>query len=75
MARNFEQACKQAAKQDNGIISKEEEKTLKKVHIITARFIKDLDKLSNKDYIAEAQRACEEVTPKRKQDEKPPWEE
>lgn len=45
MARNFEQACQQAAKQDDGAISKEEEKTLKKVHTITQRFINDLDKL------------------------------
>ena len=46
MARNFEQACQQAAKQDDGKISKEEEKLLKKVHAATARFISDLDKLS-----------------------------
>lgn len=46
MARNFEQACQQAAIQDDGTISKEEEKTLKKVHAITARFISDLEKLS-----------------------------
>ena len=46
MARNFEQACQQAAKQDDGKISKEEKRTLKKVQAITARFIKDLDKLS-----------------------------
>lgn len=45
MARNFEQACQQAAKQDDGKISKEEEKTLKKVHAITQRFINSLDKL------------------------------
>ena len=46
MAKNFEQACQQAAKQDDGKISKEEKKTLKKVHSITARFISDLDKLT-----------------------------
>ena len=46
MAKNYEQACQQAARQDDGKISKEEEKTLKKVHAITARFISDLDKLS-----------------------------
>lgn len=46
MARNFEQACEQAARQDDGKISKDEEKTLKKVHAITARFINDLNKLS-----------------------------
>ena len=46
MARNFEQACQQAAKQDDGKISKDEEKALKKIQAITARFIKDLDKLS-----------------------------
>lgn len=45
MARNFEQACQQAAKQDDGKVSKEEEKTLKKMHAITQRFINDLDKL------------------------------
>lgn len=46
MARNFEQACEQAAKQDDGKISKDEEKTLKKIHAITAQFINDLNKLS-----------------------------
>lgn len=46
MARNFEQACQQAAKQDDGKISKDEEKTLKKVSAITARFIGDLNKLT-----------------------------
>ena len=45
MARNFEQACQQAAKQDDKL-SKDEKRTLKKVHAITARFISDLDKLS-----------------------------
>lgn len=46
MARNFEQACQQAAKQDDGKISKEEEKILRKIQTITARFVNDLDKLS-----------------------------
>ena len=46
MARNFETACQQAAKQDDEKISKEEEKLLKKIHAITVRFINDLDKLS-----------------------------
>lgn len=46
MAKNFEQACQQAAKQDDGKISKDEEKTLRKIHAITARFINDLNKLS-----------------------------
>ena len=45
MARNFEQACQQAAKQDDGKVNKEEEKILKKVHAITQRFINGLDKL------------------------------
>lgn len=45
MARNFDQACQQAAKLDDGKISKEEEKTLKKINSITQRFINDLDKL------------------------------
>lgn len=45
MARNFEQACQQAAKQNDKKVSKKEEKTLKKVHAITQRFINDLDKL------------------------------
>lgn len=45
MARNFEQACQQAAKKDDGKINKEEEKTLKKVHAITQRFINELSKL------------------------------
>lgn len=46
MARNFEQACKQAAIEDDGIIDVEEEKIIKKVHTITTRFIKALDKLT-----------------------------
>lgn len=46
MARNFEQACQQAAKEDDGKINKEEERILKRVRTITARFIRDLDKLS-----------------------------
>lgn len=46
MARNFEQACQQAAKEDDGKISKEEEKMLKKIHTATTRFINELDKLS-----------------------------
>lgn len=45
MARNFEQACQQAAKQNDGKVSKEEEKTLKKIHSITQRYINDLNKL------------------------------
>lgn len=45
MARNFEHACQQAAEQDDGKISKEEERMLKKIHSITQRFINDLDKL------------------------------
>lgn len=46
MAKNFEQACQQAAKQDDGKISKDEEKILKKIQTITNKFISDLDKLS-----------------------------
>lgn len=45
MARNFEQACQQAAKQDDGKVNKEEERMLKKVHSITQRFINELGKL------------------------------
>ena len=45
MARNFDQACQQAAKQNDGKISKEEAKALKKIHSITQHFINDLDKL------------------------------
>ncbi len=45
MARNFEQSCDQAARQDDGKLSKEEEKLLKKVHAITERFVTDLGKL------------------------------
>lgn len=46
MARNFDKACQQAAKQNDGKLSKEEKKLLKKVNTITTRFISDLDKLS-----------------------------
>lgn len=46
MARNFEEACQQVAKENDKKMSKEEKKLLKKVHTITARFINDLDKLS-----------------------------
>ena len=45
MAKNFLQSCNQAAKQDDGKISKEEEKTLKKIHAITERFINELSTL------------------------------
>lgn len=45
MARNLKQTCRQAAAQDDGKISKEEEKLLNKIDTITERFINDLGKL------------------------------
>ncbi len=45
MARNFEQSCNQAAKQNDKKLSREEKKLLKKIHTITERFVNDLNKL------------------------------
>ena len=45
MVRNFEQSCRIAATKDDGKISPEEEKVLKKIGAATQRFIKELDKI------------------------------
>jgi len=45
IVRTFEQSCRMAATKDDGKISPEEEKILKKISAATQRFIKDLDKL------------------------------
>lgn len=45
MARNFNQACQQAVIADDGKVSKEEQKQLKKIRAITDKFINDLDRL------------------------------
>lgn len=45
MARTFIMSCEMAAKEDDGQISKEEAKTLKKITNATERFIKELDSL------------------------------
>lgn len=46
MVKTFEQSCKMAALRDDGAISKEEEKVLKKISVATARFIKDLEDIT-----------------------------
>lgn len=45
MVKNFEQSCRMAATKDDGKISAEEEKILKKINIASQKFIKELDKL------------------------------
>lgn len=45
MVRNFEQSCRIAATKDDGKISPEEEKILKKINAASQKFIKELDKL------------------------------
>lgn len=45
MVRNFEQSCRVAATKDDGKISPEEEKILKKINAASQKFIKELDKL------------------------------
>lgn len=44
--KNFEYSCEQAATKDDGKIDKEEEKTLKKIHSATQRFLNELEKLN-----------------------------
>lgn len=46
ITKTFEQSCEMAAKQDDGTISKSEEKALKKIKAATNHFIKDLEKIS-----------------------------
>lgn len=45
IVRTFEQSCRMAATKDDGKISPEEEKVLKKISAATQKFIKELDKL------------------------------
>ena len=45
MVRNSEQSCRVAATKDDGKISPEEEKILKKINAASQKFIKELDKL------------------------------
>lgn len=45
MAESFKQGCHLAAMKDDGKISKEEEKQLKKIDAATDRFIKELKSL------------------------------
>lgn len=45
MVKNFEQSCRIAATKDDGKISPEEEKILKKIGTASQKFIKELDKL------------------------------
>lgn len=43
MTKTFEQACEMAAMKDDGQISREEEKQLKKIRAASQRFRKELD--------------------------------
>lgn len=45
MVKTFEQSCRMAATKDDGRISPEEEKILKKISAASQRFLKDLDKI------------------------------
>lgn len=45
MAKTFEQSCKMAATQNDGVIDKTEEKTLKKIGAATQHFIKELERI------------------------------
>ena len=47
MINTFEQSCKLAAQKDDGTISKEEEKTLKKIHAAAEKFKAELSKIKN----------------------------
>lgn len=47
IVKTFEQSCKMAAIKDDGRISPNEEKILKKINAATQRFLKDLDKAQN----------------------------
>ena len=48
MVKVFENTCKMAASQDDGSISKEEEKELNKIKKASSRFIADLQKVKEK---------------------------
>lgn len=43
MTKTFAQACQIAARKDDGIISKDEEKQLKKIESTTKKFISELE--------------------------------
>lgn len=45
MVKTFEQSCHMAAQKNDGIISPEEAKKLKKISAATQRFLKELEKL------------------------------
>lgn len=45
IVKTFEQSCRMAATKDDGKISPEEEKILKKISAASQKFIKELDKL------------------------------
>lgn len=45
MTKTFEDACELAAKQDDGQVSKEEAKNLKKIHKAVAQFTKELESI------------------------------
>ena len=45
-AKIIEENCQKAAKENNNKISKEKKRILRKIHNITARYVRDLDKLS-----------------------------
>lgn len=46
LTSNFENACTLAARKDDGQISRDEEKQLKKIKAAAQRFKKDLEKLN-----------------------------
>lgn len=43
MLKTFEQSCKMAAMQDDGKISRDEEKKLKRIHEATTRYKEELE--------------------------------
>lgn len=45
MTKTFEQACEMAAMKDDGKISREEEKQLKKIHAASRKFRKELESI------------------------------
>ena len=45
MVRVFEQSCQNAATKDDGKISRDEEKQLKKIKIAAQKFIKELESM------------------------------
>ena len=47
MTRTFEQACELAARKDDGKVSKEEERQLKRIKAAVQQFNKELEKVKN----------------------------